>query len=84
VVSSDSSACFEAVYCGVKVIIIGNRTGPTFSPLDGIVSSEYWDVCYDPDCLMKMLAKIDHSFKINRDMQLMPVTKESVKEFIAL
>ena len=83
-VSSDSSACFEAIYCGVSVIIIGNRTGPTFSPLDGIVSSEYWDVCYDTDCLLKMLATTDQSFKINRDMQLMPVTKESAKEFIAL
>jgi hypothetical protein len=45
---------------------------------------ECWDVCYDTDCLLKMLATTDQSFKINRDMQLMPVTKESAKEFIAL
>ena len=83
-VSSDSSACFEAIYCGISVIIIGNRTGPTFSPLDGMVSSEYWDVCYDTDCLLKMLATTVQSFKINRDVQLMSVTEESVKEFIAL
>jgi len=82
--SSDSSACFEAVSCGVRVVIIGNLTGPTSNPLEGIVSPDYWKICYSTDCLLEMLAQRDQFLGIDREELLLPVTRESVAGFLNL
>ena len=83
-ISSDSSACFEAVSCGIRVVVIGNITGSTSNPLAGIISSDYWRVCYDSDCLMKVWSKRNQPFEIDSDASLMPVTRENVAGFLKL
>jgi hypothetical protein len=46
VITSASSSALDAVLCGVSVVILGSRTTYTNNPLDGIVSSKNWVVCY--------------------------------------
>ena len=82
IISSDSSACFEAVALGVHVIIIGNLNGSTYNPLNGIVGPDCWDICYAADCMQKVLKanRDDCDFDINS--LLIPVNSMSVKDFL--
>ncbi len=82
IISSDSSACFEAVAFGVHVIIIGNRNGSTSNPLDGIADSVYWDICYEADCMQKVLEANRDDFDFDVNSVLMPVNSMSVKDFL--
>jgi len=50
-VTSASSVALEAVLCSVPVAILGNRSGPTINPLEGIVDEAYWSICYTPEAL---------------------------------
>ena len=82
-ISSDSSACFEAVSCGVRVVVIGNSAGPTSNPLDGIVDPRYWKVCYTSKCVIEMLGEGKNGFDLNIKNLLGKVTSDSVKDFLA-
>jgi len=81
-ISSDSSSCYEAVYCGVPVVIVGNLSGPTTNPLEGVVEGAHWKVCYTGKCIQEMLNKIDHGPIQKIDNRLIPVTNDSVINFL--
>jgi len=81
-VSSDSSSCFEAVSCGVHVIIVGNRTGSTPNPLADIVDSNCWDICYDYRCMQKVLDKTHGGCDIDASLLLMPVNEGTIMNFL--
>ena len=81
-ISSDSSACFEAVACGVHVVIIGNFTDSTSNPLDGVVASDCWDICYDAACMQNVLEKKSESHVINLTSLLEPVNEGTVMKFL--
>jgi len=81
-ISSDSSACFEAVSHGVHVIIIGNRTGATSNPLASIVDSSYWDICYESSCMQEVFEKNTDHCSLDLASLLTPVTEDSVMEFL--
>jgi len=81
-ISADSSACYEAALCGIHVAVVGNRTGPTSNPLDGIISSDCWKVCYDSNDLLEILDKVDQPFNIDNKVRPIPVTHESIEEFL--
>jgi len=83
-VSGDSSACFEASLSGIRVVIAGNRSGPTSNPLSGIMSSDGWRICYDSDCLSDVLSDIHQPLVISKKSRLISVTKKSVDEFVSL
>jgi len=82
VISYDSSACLEAVLRGVHVIIMGNRTGATFNPLDGIVDPTHWDVCYDYNCMQEVYEKNTIHRNLDVNLLLTPVTEMTVKSFL--
>ena len=81
-VSADSSACFEAVTCGVPVEIVGNNTGPTSNPLMGIIDPRYWKVCYTSDCVRSMLDESRRDIGLDADRLLTRVTEQSVADFL--
>lgn len=83
VISSDSSACFEAVTCGVPVVIVGSNTGPTSNPLMGIIDSKYWKICYSSDCIRSMLDESLRDIDLNAEHLLTRVTEHSVAEFLS-
>jgi len=82
VISYDSSACFEAVLCGVHVIIIGNRTGATSNPLEGVVDPTHWDVCYDSNCMQDVYEKNTICRDLDVNLLLTPVTEMTVQSFL--
>ena len=80
--SSDSSACFEAVACGVHVIIMGSVTGPTSNPLLGIVDSNCWDVCYDAACMQNVYENKSNVCDVDLTSLLVPLNENSIMNFL--
>jgi len=82
-VSSDSSVCFEAVTCGVPVVIVGNKTGPTSNPLLGVIDPKYWKVCYTLECVKSMLDRDVDTINLDVSQLLTKVSNESVDDFLS-
>jgi hypothetical protein len=81
-ISSDSSVCFEAISCGVHVVIMGSLSGVSSNPVLGIFDNSYWDICYDSECLKNILDNERDVMEVNVDEILTPVTKETVEIFL--
>ncbi len=81
-ISSDSSVCFEAIACGVHVVIMDSLSGISSNPVLGIFDNSYWDICYDSECLKTILDNERNGLEVNIDEILTPVTKESVEIFL--
>jgi len=81
-ISSDSSACFEAVSCGVHVVIMGNFSGSTSNPLLGVVDSNCWDICYDAASMQKVLEESIRHCNVDLKSLLKTVNKNSVMQFL--
>jgi len=62
-ISSSSSVCLEASLIGIKVAIVGSRTGPAMNPLANLVDLKNWQVCYSEyeviDLISKPSIKVD-------------------------
>jgi hypothetical protein len=56
-ITTSSSVALEAVSCGIYVVIIGNRSGPTINRLSGYVDKKYWSICYSALEIMSILNK---------------------------
>ena len=81
-ISSDSSVCFEAIACGVHVVIMDSLSGISSNPVLGIFDNSYWDICYDSECLKTILDNERNGLEVNIDEILTPVTKKSVEIFL--
>jgi len=81
-ISSNSSACFEAISSGVYVAIIGELTNIPSNPVDGIFEQCYWDICYEPECLQDIIDMVRETFEFDVDELLTPVTEKTVKTFL--
>ena len=77
-----SSVALEAILCNTHVAILGNRSGPTINPLDGIVHEDHWSICYTPSELMGLIDGETSSTTLESAPYLTKVTPEGVLEML--
>jgi hypothetical protein len=56
-ISSSSSVCLEASLMGIKVAIVGSRTGPAMNPLANLTDLKNWQVCYSEHDVIDLISK---------------------------
>jgi hypothetical protein len=62
-ISSSSSVCIEASIIGIKVAIIGSRSGPAMNPLKALEGFTNWQVCYTEKEVLNLL--LSPTIKVN-------------------
>jgi len=81
-VTTASSVALEAALCNTHVVILGNQSGPTINPLDGIVPEDYWSICYTPSELEGLIKCEKACTTLESAPYLTKVTPEGVLEML--
>jgi len=81
-VTTASSVALEAVLCNIHVAIIGNQSGPTINPLEGIVQNDRWSICYTPEELEECIHQDSPRDTLDSSRYLTKVTPEGVLEML--
>lgn len=92
-ISTASSACFEALALGVPVVVMGNLKGLTHVSIPRGVPGELWQLCYPGESLALAIEKIRHAWAIARangadpsaeirESYLEPLTSNGIRELI--
>ena len=91
-ISTASSACFEALMMGVPVVVLGSRYGLTFVPIPLAIPQEQWKICYSwkemqyaiealHDESIEELESNSLATKLLRREYLEPVSRAGVRRF---
>ena len=57
VLSAGTSACIEAIFNGIPVVIISKKGMDIYNPIPEVVNQQIWDVCHNSSELSKSLIK---------------------------
>lgn len=81
-ITSASSASLEAVSCGIYVVIIGNRSGPTINRLSGYVDKKHWSICYTASEITSVINKENSKVGIDFKKYFHPINPESTMKMM--
>jgi hypothetical protein len=92
-ISIASSVCVEALAKGIPVIVVGSQTGLTQNPIPETITSDIWQLCYNPEEITKSIEfyssreeKIvkwhEEAGETIRKNYFEPVTHDSVYSFL--
>ncbi len=92
-ISTASSACFEALVLGVPVIVMGNLKGLTYTSIPSGIPEELWELCYPGEPLSVTIEKLQRAWASSRasgaileetlrEIYLQPVTRIGIRNLI--
>jgi glycosyltransferase involved in cell wall biosynthesis len=94
IVGNTSSACTEALACGIPVIIIGSRIGLTQNPIPPEVNKLVWKLVFNKEELNEAITEFVFSNKLNketvseiskeiREKYFEPCNRETIRKFLS-
>ncbi|HAZ03480.1 MAG: hypothetical protein A2W90_16625 [Bacteroidetes bacterium GWF2_42_66] len=94
IIGNTSSACTEALACGIPVIIIGSRIGLTQNPIPPEVNKLVWKLVFNKEELSEAITEFVFSNKLNKETvseiskeikekYFEPCNREAIRKFLA-